>query len=1128
MRLSDVLASHVSKSSRSRGADYFESGAVKRIDRRDGIIQAVVVGSEDYNVWIEAVDAQLRSSCTCPHFIDHSLICKHIWATILAAEAQGIPLIEPGPAPSPEHLSLEPVDIDVPYGDEDADEDFEDEVWPWSPPVPPAVSRPPVRNVPPWQQQLARLVTVPQATPGVRARTPLREGQLLYVLDIDASLAASDLVVELMTRDRKANGEWGKPRAARMLSSEIRLLPPGRDRAILERLLGARPHYDGSAGYDGYGELSRFRLHGVLAQEILPQLCADERCWARIRAEAPAAGAPVRPMSRWSRGRWELPRAKPDPPTLLPLRLDEGSAWRFVVTIRRDPGAKVYRIDGELTRDEQRMSLTEPLLGLSDGVLVTKSHLARLDHNGAFGWFVILRQARTMTVPLDARPALIDALLVQTPHLIDTPDDLRLEVEDGQPKPLLRLTPLRSRPDRLLAQLAFDYGDMRIAATAPSVIVRTPDADRIVRRDVTAERTYADRLHGLGFRHEWAGELGEPATQVSAQVLPRIVRALLAEGWQVEAKGVQYRHPSHVAIAVSSGIDWFDLEGHVAYGEDRVALPALLAAVHRGDSFVTLGDGSIGLLPEEWLRKHATLASLGTADGDRLRFKSSQVALLDALLAAQPEATFDETFARARRELIAFDGITAVDPPASFSGTLRGYQREGLGWLLFLRRFGFGGCLADDMGLGKTVMVLALLAHRHAEHADEAGGPALVVAPRSLVFNWRQEAARFTPHLRVLEYTGSGRAAQRDRIAGQDIVLTTYGTLRRDAAHLSEIPFEYVVLDESQAIKNAASASAKATRLLNARYRLALSGTPIENHLRELWSLFEFLNPGLLGSASVFDHTGGRHLDEASVALLSRGLRPFILRRTKEQVAPELPAKTEQTLHCELERPQRALYDELRDHYRRTLLARVNGGGLGRAKLQVLEALLRLRQAACHPGLIDAKRAKDPSAKLDVLIPHVLQAVEEGHKTLVFSQFTSLLAILRARLDTEGVAYEYLDGRTRDRESKVARFQTDPECRLFLISLKAGGVGLNLTAAEYVFLLDPWWNPAVEAQAIDRAHRIGQDRHVFAYRLIATNTVEERVLELQQSKRILADAILTADESLIRSLKREDLELLLS
>jgi SNF2 family DNA or RNA helicase len=321
--------------------------------------------------------------------------------------------------------------------------------------------------------------------------------------------------------------------------------------------------------------------------------------------------------------------------------------------------------------------------------------------------------------------------------------------------------------------------------------------------------------------------------------------------------------------------------------------------------------------------------------------------------------------------------------------------------------------------------------------------------------------------------------------------------------------------------------SAKTTRVLDARHRLALSGTPIENHLGELWSLFEFLNPGLLSTAPAFARaSASRQMDDDAVRMLARGLRPFILRRTKDQVARELPSKTEQTLYCDLERPQRAAYDDLRDHYRRTLLGSANG--LGGAKLQILEALLRLRQAACHPGLIDKRRSREASAKLDVLVPRIAETVAEGHKALVFSQFTSLLAILRARLDEERIGYEYLDGQTRDRETKVERFQQDSQCRLFLISLKAGGVGLNLTAAEYVFLLDPWWNPAVEAQAIDRTHRIGQTRQVFAYRLIARDTVEERVLELQMKKRGLADAILNADNRLLRDLRREDLELLLS
>jgi SNF2 family DNA or RNA helicase len=361
-------------------------------------------------------------------------------------------------------------------------------------------------------------------------------------------------------------------------------------------------------------------------------------------------------------------------------------------------------------------------------------------------------------------------------------------------------------------------------------------------------------------------------------------------------------------------------------------------------------------------------------------------------------------------------------------------------------------------------------------------------------------------------------------------VLTTYGTLRRDAAMFRDLEFDYVVLDEAQAIKNAATESAKAARLLNGRHRLALSGTPVENHLGELWSLFEFLNPGMLGAASVFKLTGAaaRNPSDETRALLLHALRPFFLRRTKEQVARELPPKSEQTILCEMDPAERKRYDEIRAFYRNSLLHKIETQGLAKSKIQVLEALLRLRQAACHPGLLDQKRVAESSAKLEVLLTHLSEVVAEGHKALVFSQFTSLLAIVRERLDKQGTVYEYLDGATTNRQQRVERFQDDPGCRLFLISLKAGGLGLNLTAAEYIFLLDPWWNPAVEAQAIDRAHRIGQTKPVFAYRLIARDTVEEKVIQLQKTKRELAAAIISEDNSVIRNLQREDLELLLS
>ena len=582
---------------------------------------------------------------------------------------------------------------------------------------------------------------------------------------------------------------------------------------------------------------------------------------------------------------------------------------------------------------------------------------------------------------------------------------------------------------------------------------------------------------------------------------------------------------------VTSGVDWFDLDGTLDFDGMEVHLPEVLAAMRKGQNYVRLKDGSRGLVPEEWLKRLASMAELGETEGEAIRFRSSQALLLDALLAAQGQVTVDAPFATLREKLQSFNGVGPVAEPAGFVGQLRSYQKTGLGWLHFLRDFRLGGCLADDMGLGKTIQVLAMLQERPARPVDSKGRrpPSLVVVPRSLVFNWIEEAKRFTPELRVLDYTGVQRGPLAESFDQYDLVITTYGTMQRDIVALKDLHFDYAILDESQAIKNAHSQRAKACRLLTADHRLAMTGTPVENHLGELWSLLEFLNPGMLGTAAVFQDISKKvSEDSEGLSLLRRALGPFILRRTKQQVLTELPPKTEQTLHCNLEGKQRKRYDELRTYYRAALNERIAKIGMAKAKIHVLEALLRLRQAAIHPGLIDADARHETSAKLDVLMEQLREVTAEGHKALVFSQFTSFLAIVRERLDREKIVYEYLDGRTRQRQRHVERFQNDPDCPLFLISLKAGGHGLNLTAADYVFILDPWWNPAVEAQAIDRAHRIGQHRKVSAYRLIARDTVEEKIVELQKTKRDLADAVISSDGNVLSRLTSEDLELLLS
>ncbi|MEM1206435.1 MAG: DEAD/DEAH box helicase, partial [Acidobacteriota bacterium] len=553
-----------------------------------------------------------------------------------------------------------------------------------------------------------------------------------------------------------------------------------------------------------------------------------------------------------------------------------------------------------------------------------------------------------------------------------------------------------------------------------------------------------------------------------------------------------------------------------------------LEAVSRGERFIELEDGSQGLLPAAWTETYDSLSKLAHDSSEEgLRFLPSQALIVDTLLKTMPPAV-DKPFAEMREKLRDLDSIKPKKELAAFNGELRGYQRQGLGWLGFLREFGLGGVLADDMGLGKTVQVLAqILAYRTPKKTTKL--PFLVVAPRSLIFNWGDEAAAFVPKLKVLEYSGADRESLRASLPSYDLVVTTYGTLRRDIDYLATVEFDTVILDEAQAIKNRDSQSAKASRLLNAQHRLALTGTPIENHLGELGSIFEFLNPGLFGRLPRLEAlVSGRTPSEKELEMVSQGLRPFILRRTKAEVLPDLPPKTEQTLHCTLHPEQRELYDQLRRHYQASLLEQVESQGMSGSSFQVLEALLRLRQVACHPGLVKEEWGDAGSIKLDALFSHVSEVLEEGHKVVVFSQFTKLLAYVRRELDGRGTDYAYLDGSTKNRGEVVERFQTDPDCNLFLISIKAGGVGLNLTAAGYAFLLDPWWNPAVEAQAIDRVHRIGQTQPVFAYRLIARDTVEEKILELQRSKRQLADAILEADGRPLSDLTADDLRMLLS
>ena len=483
---------------------------------------------------------------------------------------------------------------------------------------------------------------------------------------------------------------------------------------------------------------------------------------------------------------------------------------------------------------------------------------------------------------------------------------------------------------------------------------------------------------------------------------------------------------------------------------------------------------------------------------------------------------------RKLQKLADFETLEEIALPHHFKGHLRPYQKAGYNWFHFLKQYHFGGCLADDMGLGKTIQALALL-QKHKEDAEAAGGKStsLVIMPTSLIYNWLNEAKKFTPKLRLMVHTGTLRYKSPEVFGNYDVVITTYGISRIDIDLLKEFVFDYVILDESQNIKNPSSKSYQSVRQLKSRFKLILSGTPVENSVNDLWTQMSFINPGLLGIQQYFQNEFvtpiEKKKDEDKARKLQALIKPFVLRRTKEQVATELPPKTENLFYCQMSEEQAAVYEKVKSEYRNELLKSLEDGTYAKTQIQVLQGLIKLRQIANHPSMIDSEYEGD-SGKFENVVHTLATVLDGGHKVLIFSQFVKQLTIYREYFDDKGIPYAYLDGSTQNRGDVVKQFQEDEKTRVFLISIKAGGVGLNLTEADYVFILDPWWNPAVEQQAIDRTHRIGQTKNVFIYKFITKDTVEEKILALQQRKLSVARALITTEESFIKSLSAEDIK----
>ncbi|HEV7382191.1 MAG TPA: DEAD/DEAH box helicase, partial [Dyadobacter sp.] len=574
-----------------------------------------------------------------------------------------------------------------------------------------------------------------------------------------------------------------------------------------------------------------------------------------------------------------------------------------------------------------------------------------------------------------------------------------------------------------------------------------------------------------------------------------------------------------IRMGIHADKDWFEITLKATCSQISISSEVLRHAILENDGQLTLKDGTRATIPASWQKKLKTVMSFSQPLKSGMRLSGFHAQLLDQLNGHHGLRGFAQNL---KSHAPKVKVITNRQVPDNVRATLRAYQKEGFDWLMFLKDNCWGGILADDMGLGKTLQVLILLqnVYRNGLHTR----PSLLIVPTSLLFNWQQEAEKFTPDLRIVRYHGAFRQQQASRLDSGDVILTTYKTVLHDIDILRHAQFEYVILDEAQAIKNQASQRYKAVSILDARTRLAMTGTPVENSGNDLYALMNFVNPGMLGSLRGFNKLLANKAETDAVSYLQKIISTFILRRTKQQVAKDLPEKTEMVIYCEMETQQRAVYEAYRTRYQKAIREKINETGAVNSKLYALAGLLKLRQICNAPVLVEAqvKQEAEP-AKIKELMRR-LKEITPFHKVLVFSSFTGFLGLIRQQLEKSHLGYAYLDGKTKEdqRRKMVDLFQNDDHTRVFLISLKAGGTGLNLTAAEYVFLVDPWWNPAAESQAIDRCYRIGQKNNVMAYRMICKDTLEEKILNMQAQKRQLADELVSSTDGVLKSLSAED------
>ena len=705
----------------------------------------------------------------------------------------------------------------------------------------------------------------------------------------------------------------------------------------------------------------------------------------------------------------------------------------------------------------------------------------------------------------------------------------------------------------LAAKLYTQYDDIELVACKPDAKddFGIPDPEDLMRytvRNPDAEKSALQKLQSSGF----VGERGDDLCKINEprhvlNFLGTHVPALRREGWKIELneKVAKYMDSLDFVIPVvhiseNSGSDWFDVGFDFEDGQGTSLSPSdVHGAIRGGDSFLSKGKRTLLIDSNALKSMQDVFSDCASGESDKSgHFRMQNIfaafvkSSLDALDGFDMEDTKTWRSQAAKQNRKA--EIEPVDIGKPLNSILRPYQKDGVNWLRFLENNGFCGILADEMGLGKTLQTLVWLQLERTNNNAQRK-PALIVCPTSLVDNWTSEAERFVPHIKTLTLTGADRHERWQNIQSSDMAVTSYAILRRDIDRLAEHEFSVVVLDEAQHIKNRSTSNAVSAKKIKAHSKLVLTGTPVENSVSDLWSIMDFLMPGYLGSHDSFKLNyeipinNGHEEAETAQKKLRRKLHPFLMRRLKKHVAKDLPEKIEKLSLCLLTKDQQMVYNELLKQSQQKISGMVSNKGFNKSRMEILATLMRLRQVCCHLDLLKLPglKAKYPSAKLDMFFELIDEALDSGHRILVFSQFVSMLTILRKELEKSGIGYCYLDGSTKERMLEVKKFNTCREIPLFLISLKAGGTGLNLTGADMVIHFDPWWNPAVEDQATDRAHRIGQKRTVYNIKLISKGTVEEKVLEMQRKKKAVINATIESDEKMVQSLSWEDVQNLL-